>query len=161
MRTRIFVALIALAGVSPAFAAPPANLDKRVEELRRASELPGLAIAIVENGETTLARGYGVRKLGGTDLVNADTIFMTGSTGKAVTVAALATLVDAGKIGWDDKVIDHLPGFQMYDPLGHARNDDPRPFGPSQRPRLGGRGPYVRSAEQSHPRRHACRTAPY
>ena len=116
MRTRIFVALIALAGVSPAFAAPPANLDKRVEELRRASELPGLAIAIVENGETTLARGYGVRKLGGTDLVNADTIFMTGSTGKAVTVAALATLVDAGRIGWDDKVIDHLPGFQMYDP---------------------------------------------
>ena len=41
---------------------------------------------------------------------------MTGSTGKAVTVAALATLVDAGKLGWDDKVVDRLPGFQMYDP---------------------------------------------
>jgi CubicO group peptidase (beta-lactamase class C family) len=75
-----------------------------------------MAIAIVEDGKTTLARGYGVRKLGGKDPVDADTIFMTGSTGKAVTVAALATLVDAGKIGWDDKVIDHLPGFQMYDP---------------------------------------------
>ena len=116
MRIRIFVAFVALAVVSPAFAEPPANLDTRVEQLRRASELPGLAITIVEDGKTTLARGYGVRKLGGKDPVDANTIFMTGSTGKAVTVAALATLVDAGKIGWDDKVVDHLPGFQMYDP---------------------------------------------
>jgi len=116
MRIRIFVALIALASVGSALAAPPADLDRRVEELRRASELPGMAIAIVEDGKITLARGYGVRRLGGRDAVDADTIFMTGSTGKAVTVAALATLVDAGKIGWDDKVIDHLPDFRMYDP---------------------------------------------
>ena len=116
MKIRILVALVALAAAAPALAAPPANLDTRIEELRRTSELPGLAIAIVEDGKTTLARGYGVRKLGGNDAVNADTIFMTGSTGKAVTVAALATLVDAGKLGWDDKVVDRLPGFQMYDP---------------------------------------------
>ena len=116
MRIRIFVALIALNCVEPVVASPPANLDQRVEELRRASELPGIAIAIVENGQTTLARGYGLRKLGGKDPVDANTIFMTGSTGKAVTVAALATLVDAGKLGWDDKVVDRLPGFQMYDP---------------------------------------------
>jgi CubicO group peptidase (beta-lactamase class C family) len=54
--------------------------------------------------------------LGKPDPVDADTIFPTGSTGKAFTVAALGILVDQGKIGWDDKVIDHLPGFQMYDP---------------------------------------------
>ena len=50
------------------------------------------------------------------DPVDADTIFSTGSTGKAFTVAALAILVDQGKLSWDDKVIDHMPGFQMYDP---------------------------------------------
>jgi CubicO group peptidase (beta-lactamase class C family) len=38
------------------------------------------------------------------------------STGKAITAAALAVLVDEGKIGWDDKVIDHMPWFRMYDP---------------------------------------------
>jgi CubicO group peptidase (beta-lactamase class C family) len=107
--------LLALAVVSPSSAAPPANFDARVEQLRKASETPGIAISIVEDGKTVLARGYGVRKLGGTEAVDADTIFMTGSTGKAVTVAALATLVDAGKLGWDDKVVDRLPGFQMYD----------------------------------------------
>lgn len=115
MKFSTSAALIALVAAWPALAAPPANFDLRVEELRRASETPGMAIAIVEDGKTVLAKGYGVRKIGGTEPVDADTIFMTGSTGKAVTVAALATLVDAGKLGWDDRVVDRLPGFQMYD----------------------------------------------
>ena len=75
-----------------------------------------MAIAIVENGKVTLAKGYGVRKLGAPEPVDADTIFPTGSTGKAFTVADLGILVDQKKIDWDDKVIDHLPEFQMYDP---------------------------------------------
>ena len=115
MKIRLAAALVALVAACPALAAPPANFDQRVEALRVASETPGIAIAIVENGQTTLAKGYGVRKIGTNEPVNADTIFMTGSTGKAVTVAALATLVDAGKLSWDDKVVDRLPGFQMYD----------------------------------------------
>ena len=60
--------------------------------------------------------GFGVTDLGAPRPVDADTIFSTGSTGKAFTVAALAILVDEGRIGWDDKVIDHMPGFRMYDP---------------------------------------------
>jgi len=75
-----------------------------------------MAIAIVENGKVTLAKGYGVRKLGSPELIDGDTIFPTGSTGKAFTVADLAVLVDQGKISWDNKVIDHLPGFQCTIP---------------------------------------------
>lgn len=99
-----------------AFAEPPAGFDARVETLRKQIGVPGIAIAIVEGGKVTLAKGYGVKKLGSPEPVDADTIFPTGSTGKAFTVADLALLVDQGRIGWDDKVIDHLPGFQMYDP---------------------------------------------
>ena len=109
------LALTACALALPARAAPPVGFNAEVEQLRRAHGVPGMAIAIVEDGHTTLARGYGVRQLGSTAPVDADTIFMTGSTGKAFTTAALATLVDAGRIGWDDKVVDRLPGFQMYD----------------------------------------------
>lgn len=105
-----------LAFAAPALSAPPVDFEARVEALRREAGVPGMAISIVESGQATLAKGFGVRKLGAPALVDADTIFPTGSTGKAVTAAALATLVDAGKIGWDDKVVDHLPGFQMYDP---------------------------------------------
>lgn len=99
----------------PALAAPPASFDARVETVRKISGVPGMAIAIVENGKTTLARGYGTRKLGEREAVDADTLFPIGSVSKAMTVAALATLVDDGKIGWDDKVVKHLPDFQMYD----------------------------------------------
>ncbi len=109
------VLLLALTPVA-ALADPPAGFDARVEALRQAVGVPGMAIAIVENGRTTLAKGYGTRRLGGREAVTANTIFPNGSTGKAFTTAALAVLVDQGKIGWDDKVADRLPGFQMYDP---------------------------------------------
>ncbi|QSX80033.1 serine hydrolase [Lysobacter solisilvae] len=99
-----------------ATAAPPADLDMRVETAMRSHGVPGMAIAIVEDGKVSLTRGYGVRRLGSPERVDADTIFPTGSTGKAITSAALAVLVDDGKLGWDDKVIDHMPWFRMYDP---------------------------------------------
>ena len=110
------IAIVLTVSSLSAWAAPPANFVKRVEGVRTAAEVPGMAIAIVEDGKVTLARGFGVRKLGSPDKVDADTIFMTGLTGKAMTVAALATLVDAGKLKWDDLVTDLIPGFQMYDP---------------------------------------------
>lgn len=112
--------LVALAAAtllpSAALAAPPAGFDQRVEQLRQEVGVPGLAIAIVENGATTLAKGYGTTRLDGNDPVDAHTIFPIGSTTKAFTVADLAILVDEGKIDWDDRVIDHMPWFQMYDP---------------------------------------------
>lgn len=110
---KALLALIVVA--SPALAAPPKGFEARVDAVRQRAGVPGIAIAIVENGKPVLVRGWGVRKLGAPDKVDADTILPTGSTGKAFTVAALATLVDAGKISWDDKVTDRLPGFQMYD----------------------------------------------
>jgi CubicO group peptidase (beta-lactamase class C family) len=114
MKILVIAALILC--TAAAFAAPPAGFEGRVENLRKDIGVPGMAIAIVENDQVTLAKGFGVKRLGSSDAVDADTIFPTGSTGKAFTVAALGILVDQGKIGWDDKVIDHLPGFQMYDP---------------------------------------------
>ncbi|MEO7240028.1 MAG: serine hydrolase, partial [Sphingomicrobium sp.] len=118
-RPRMKRAMFGLAAVliaSGAEAAPPANFDQRVEQLRTAMGVPGVSISIVEDGRPTLARGWGVRQVGTSDAVGADTIFATGSTGKAFTVAALAVLVDQGKLGWDDKVIDYMPDFRMYDP---------------------------------------------
>ena len=116
MKKTFAIILVAASLCTWAWAAPPANFEKRVEAVRTAAEVPGMAIAIVENGKVALARGFGVRKLGSPEKVDGDTIFMTGSTGKAMTTAALATLVDAGKLKWDDRVADHIPGFQMYDP---------------------------------------------
>jgi CubicO group peptidase (beta-lactamase class C family) len=108
------VSLITLSGV--ASAAPPTGFAERVEQLRKQIGAPGVTVTIVEDGKVTLARGWGVRDITTNKPVDADTIFFTGSTGKAFTNAALATLVDQGKIKWDDKVIDHMPDFRMWDP---------------------------------------------
>jgi CubicO group peptidase (beta-lactamase class C family) len=99
-----------------ATAVPPAGFDSRVETVMREQGVPGAAIAIVEDGQVTLARGYGVKGLQHPQPVGADTLFQIGSTTKAFTAAALAILVEEGKIRWDDPVIDHLPDFRMYDP---------------------------------------------
>jgi CubicO group peptidase (beta-lactamase class C family) len=99
-----------------AHADPPSGLDARVEQIRTAVGVPGMAVTIVEKGRVTLARGYGTRKLGENAPVDADTIFQLGSVGKAFTTAALAVLVDRGQIAWDDPVTRHVPWFQMYDP---------------------------------------------
>ena len=100
--------LLFLVASAHAVAAPPAGFDARVEALRHSIGVPGMAIAIaiVEEGKTTLARGFGVRKLGTPTSVDADTLFPIGSTSKAMTVAALAKLVDVGKIRWADKVVE-------------------------------------------------------
>jgi CubicO group peptidase (beta-lactamase class C family) len=114
-RAAAFVAAAwCLAGA--ARADPPAGFDARVEQVRAAVGVPGISVAIVEQGKVTLARGYGVRKLGESAPVDADTIFQLGSVGKAFTTAALAVLVDRGRIAWDDPVTRHVPWFQMYDP---------------------------------------------
>ena len=114
MKAKALASLIVVS--TSTFAAPPPGFADRVESLRNSIGVPGMAIAIVESDKITLARGFGLRGLRSPEPVDADTIFPTGSTGKAFTVAALGILVDQGKIDWDDKVIDRLPGFQMYDP---------------------------------------------
>jgi CubicO group peptidase (beta-lactamase class C family) len=95
---------------------PPADLDSYVARAMKTFEVPGLSVSIVKDGKVVVAKGYGVRKLGETRSVDENTLFAIGSNTKAFTTAALGTLVDEGKISWDDRVYERLPGFQMYDP---------------------------------------------
>src|SRR6267142_2848549 len=102
--------------ILPAQTAPPADLDSFVAKALKTFQVPGLSVAIVKDGKTVLAKGYGVRKMGNPTPVDEYTLFGIGSNTKAFTSAALATLVDEGKLSWDDRVYERLPGFQMYDP---------------------------------------------
>jgi CubicO group peptidase (beta-lactamase class C family) len=111
------VMLISVAGgQTPAASAPPADLDAYVASSMKTFEVPGMAVAIVKDGKILMTKGYGVRKLGESTPVDEFTMFAIGSNTKAFTTAALATLVDEGRISWDDPVYQRLPGFVMYDP---------------------------------------------
>jgi CubicO group peptidase (beta-lactamase class C family) len=91
-------------------------VDQVVERARKEFDVPGIAVAIVKDGDVVLAKGYGVRKQGEPAPVTAQSLFRIASNTKAFTTAALAMLVDEGKIRWDDPVTQHMPGFQLYDP---------------------------------------------
>lgn len=114
--SRLFLLAWIVLVPAAAQAEPPEDFAQRVETLREAYGVPGVTVSIVEDGETTMARGFGVTDLAAPRPVDADTNFFTGSTGKAFTAAAIAILVDRGEIDWDDRVIDHMPYFRMYDP---------------------------------------------
>jgi len=110
------VFMLAVAKQSAAQAGPPADLDAFVARSMKTFGVPGLAIAIVKDGKVVMSKGYGVRKMGESAPVDENTLFGIGSNTKAFTTAALASLVDEGKISWDDRVYERLPGFAMYDP---------------------------------------------
>ena len=122
--SRLAAAALALAPCT-AIAAPASPAE--VEALLPAFEayarstmdqwrMPGVAIGIVADDRLVYARGFGVRQLGGNDPVDADTVFQIGSTTKAFAAATEAILVDEGKLGWMDRVIDHDPTFRLADP---------------------------------------------
>src|SRR6185503_16090943 len=74
------------------------------------------SVAIVKDDKVVFAKGYGLRELGKTERVDENTLFAIASNSKAFTSAALAMLVDEGKVRWDDPVTKYLPNFQLYDP---------------------------------------------
>ncbi len=112
------IAFLLLVLAVPAYAqeAPLNGFDDYVNKALREWEVPGLAIAIVKDDRIVLAKGYGLRKLGDPTPVNERTLFAIGSSSKAFTAAAIAMLVDEGKLKWDDPVTKYLPGFELYDP---------------------------------------------
>ncbi len=92
------------------------DLDGLFKRALTEYNVPGMAIAIVKDGEVVLSKGYGVRTAGTEKKVDDNTLFAIASNSKAFTSAALAILVDEGKIKWDDKVRTYLPYFELYSP---------------------------------------------
>jgi CubicO group peptidase (beta-lactamase class C family) len=91
------------------------DIDALAARALAAFDVPGIGVCVVEGDRTVHAKGYGVRKLGSPEPCDEHTTFGIGSCTKAFTAAALAILVDEGKLSWDDRVGEKLPTFRMYD----------------------------------------------
>lgn len=113
LRSLLFVS----AAVAVAQAAVvPSDIDATVERVRHEFNVPGISVAVVKDGRVVFAKGYGVRRLGDSTPMDENTLVGIASNTKAFTSASLAMLVAEGKLSWDDRVVDKLPGFQMSDP---------------------------------------------
>lgn len=115
-RVLVYCALFVLPAPVAAQSGRLAGLDAYITTAIHDWRIPGVAVAIVKDDSVVLARGYGVRRAGGRKPVDARTLFGVASNTKAMTAAALAILVDEGKLRWDDRVIDYLPWLRLWDP---------------------------------------------
>src|SRR3546814_8678375 len=102
--------------VRPYVAPALAGFDAYVENVRSTFDVPGIAVAIIKDGEVVLERGYGIRDREANAPVDAHTLFSIASNTKAFTAASLEMLAEEGKLEMTDRVIDHLPWFRMSDP---------------------------------------------
>lgn len=93
-----------------------AEIDQVIEQARQKWQVPGLSVAIVKDGKLLLSKGYGTKKIGTEDPIDRHTLFAIASNSKAFTSAAIAILVEEGKLHWDDRVQDYLPWLELYDP---------------------------------------------
>ena len=106
--------VLTVLSVSPASAqSAPRDLDAAISHILARFDQPGAAIAVVRDGKVVFQQGWGVRTVGQPTRIDEHTRFQVASNTKAMTSAALAILVEDGKLRWDDRVIDHLPWFRL------------------------------------------------
>lgn len=102
---------------------PDGQIDRAIAELdtlaaaaMKRSGIPGMAVAVVRDGRTVYVKGFGVRKAGAPETVDADTVFQIASLSKPVTATIVARQVAAGVVGWDTPIVKHLPWFKLKEP---------------------------------------------
>ncbi len=91
------------------------HLDSYFQKSLTEWQIPGMAIAIVNADSIVFSKGYGFSNIKKNTKVDGNTLFAVASNSKAFTASAIAILVEEGKLNWNDKVLDYLPYFKMYD----------------------------------------------
>ena len=94
-----------------------AAFENMATALTAGERVPGLAMAIVQNGRVLSARGYGVTDVRAPELIDSHTVFRLASLSKAFAGTMTGLLVNDGSLRWDSKVRDFLPSFQLSDPV--------------------------------------------
>ena len=96
------------------------ELESGAQHLVDIDEVPGLAIAVVYRDEVLFAKGFGVGLAGGSQRVDADTVFQLASLSKPVAATVVAALVSDGAVAWDTRIADIDPAFRLAEPYPTA-----------------------------------------
>jgi CubicO group peptidase (beta-lactamase class C family) len=99
----------------PVHALDQATLDAfgaRADALRAQASVPGMTLSLVRRDGVVLSRAFGQREFGGA-AVTPRTLFMIGSTTKALTSLLGAVMVDQRELSWDEPLASVLPSFHF------------------------------------------------
>ncbi|MES2319810.1 MAG: serine hydrolase domain-containing protein [Pseudomonadota bacterium] len=107
MLFRSMAAIAAFTLAASAFASD--KLDAVIKGAMAGSKVPAVGAVIIRDGSISEQAVRGVRRNDGKAAVGADDVWLIGSTGKVMTVAMVARLVDRGVLTWDATLENMLP----------------------------------------------------
>jgi CubicO group peptidase (beta-lactamase class C family) len=96
-------------------------LELLITEAMDEWKIPGLALAVVQNGEVAVVRAYGLRDVEAGLKVTTDTQFLIGSATKSFTATGLALLMDERRMDWKKPVRECIPEFRLHDAVATDR----------------------------------------
>lgn len=96
-----------------------AELPKLATDVLEQSGVPGMAVAVVHNGKTVFAKGYGTREADTDSPADADTVFQIASVSKSLSATGVAAAIadSDGTLSWDTPIHELLPDFRFEDPI--------------------------------------------
>jgi CubicO group peptidase (beta-lactamase class C family) len=97
------------------------ELERLVAEVMEQWKVPGLAVAVVQNGEVAFLRPYGLRDIESGSKVTTDTQFQLMSVSKSFSATGLALLVDERRMDWSKPVREYIPEFRLHDVIASDR----------------------------------------
>jgi len=86
-----------------------------IEERMKTHNVPGVSIAVIENGKLKWAKGYGLANTNTNEKVDVNTLFQAGSISKPIAALAALKLVDEGTLNLDDDVSTYLKSWKIPD----------------------------------------------
>lgn len=90
----------------------PGEKPSTLADRMRDSAVPGISVAVIQNGELAWARGWGVRSAD-CEPVTPETDFQAASISKTVTAVLALRMVEQGKIGLDRNINDALTSWKL------------------------------------------------
>ena len=112
---RLFTLVCFISVLSLSAQIEEAELDQLIQKTLTTFDVPGISVGILKDGKVVYAKGHGERSLTTKKKMNDNTLVGVASNSKGFTCFALAMMIDAGKLNWDDKVRQHIPEFQLHD----------------------------------------------
>ncbi|WP_197442149.1 serine hydrolase [Thalassoglobus polymorphus] len=91
-----------------------ASYDQHIREFMKTHHVPGLAVAVTNNGQLMHARGYGYADIAAKEKVQPTSLFRIASLSKPITAVAILQLVEQGKLSLDDKVFEVLDQYEEH-----------------------------------------------
>ncbi|MBB3697144.1 serine hydrolase [Flammeovirga yaeyamensis] len=93
------------------------KIDAYFSQIIQDWEVPSMSVGIIKDGQLIFSKGYGTKEIGKEETPDKETLYAIASISKGFTATMISQLVDEGKLNWEDKVVDHLPYFAVYDPM--------------------------------------------